>query len=331
MPRGAIADHINFDGKPIFFPGTMDYDKQGQPWGYYPSLDDHFFFVDIAWQLIVGHEREDLLQVDVDGMSLLARLDLAFSVPAVDQHSQLVHCDEEKRGVSFGFTDIVVHTGDLLFCSLLRFRAAKQLAQLHQLGGAQDSSEQYRSLAQHMAANIKSTFALDSGLLKASTGKSAQPDVWGAAFAVYCGLWDEGEEQGVSQALALALRDGTIAWQGNIRHVPTDCDYSGDSAWQQVVGDRAKNRYQNGAYWSTPTGWVCYAVAQVEESAARQLALDYIAELSAGDFRQGEDFGSPYECIHPQDNHRQNPVYLTSTTCPLAAFQRLGWLASTWA
>ena len=34
VPHGAIADHITFDGKPIFFPGTIDYDQQGQPWGY---------------------------------------------------------------------------------------------------------------------------------------------------------------------------------------------------------------------------------------------------------------------------------------------------------
>ena len=37
VPHGAIADHITFDGKPIFFPGSMDYDQQGQPWGITPA------------------------------------------------------------------------------------------------------------------------------------------------------------------------------------------------------------------------------------------------------------------------------------------------------
>ena len=32
VPRGAIADHITFDGKPIYFPGTYDFEKQGLPW-----------------------------------------------------------------------------------------------------------------------------------------------------------------------------------------------------------------------------------------------------------------------------------------------------------
>lgn len=326
VPRGAIADHITFDGKPIFFPGSMDYDKQGQPWGYYPSLDDHFFFVDIAWQLISQGNRLDILDAVIEGMSLLDRLDLAFAVPSVDADTQLVCCDEEKRGVSFGFTDIVVHTGYLLFCSLLRFRAAKQLAQMHQLCGAQQRVQAYEAIAQTAATSIRSTFALENGLLKASTGKSAQVDVWGSAFAVYCGLWDGEDGQRACSALAHALSQGTIAWRGNIRHVPTDGDHSAESAWEQVVGQWPKNHYQNGAYWNTPTGWVCYAVAQVDGRAARQLATEYVDQLREDDFRQGPEFGAPYECIHPQGDHRQNPVYLTSMTCPLAAFKRLGWL-----
>lgn len=326
VPRGAIADHITFDGKPIFFPGSMDYDKQGQPWGYYPSLDDHFFFVDIAWQLISQGNRLDILDAVIEGMSLLDRLDLAFTVPSVDADTQLVCCDEEKRGVSFGFTDIVVHTGYLLFCSLLRFRAAKQLAQMHQLRGAQQRAQAYEAMAQTAATSIRSTFALENGLLKASTGKSAQVDVWGSAFAVYCGLWDGEDGQRACRALAHALSQGTIAWRGNIRHVPTDGDHSAESAWEQVVGQWPKNHYQNGAYWNTPTGWVCYAVAQVDGRAARQLATEYVDQLREDDFRQGPEFGAPYECIHPQGDHRQNPVYLTSMTCPLAAFKRLGWL-----
>ena len=326
VPRGAIADHITFDGKPIFFPGSMDYDKQGQPWGYYPSLDDHFFFVDIAWQLISQGNRLDILDAVIEGMSLLDRLDLAFAVPSVDADTQLVCCDEEKRGVSFGFTDIVVHTGYLLFCSLLRFRAAKQLAQMHQLRGAQQRTQAYEAMAQTAATSIRSTFALENGLLKASTGKSAQVDVWGSAFAVYCGLWDGEDGQRACRALAHALSQGTIAWRGNIRHVPTDGDHSAESAWEQVVGQWPKNHYQNGAYWNTPTGWVCYAVAQVDGRAARQLATEYVDQLREDDFRQGPEFGAPYECIHPQGDHRQNPVYLTSMTCPLAAFKRLGWL-----
>lgn len=105
-----------------------------------------------------------------------------------------------------------------------------------------------------------------------------------------------------------------MKWECNIRHVPIDADFSDTSAWEQTVNDDPKNRYQNGAYWNTATGWICYAIARVDEDAARSLALEYVEELRAGDFRQGEGYGAPYECIHPDGDYSQNPVYLTSVT-----------------
>jgi hypothetical protein len=61
----------------------------------------------------------------------------------------------------------------------------------------------------------------------------------------------------------------------------------------------------------------------VDQAAATALAKDLIAELREGDFRKGEKFGSPWECFHPDKNHRQNPIYLASVTAPLDAFQRM--------
>jgi hypothetical protein len=328
VPRGAIADHITFDGQPLFYPGTLDdVEGQGQPWGFYPSLDDHFYFVEMAWHAVVICGREDLLTTEVAGMLLLDRLELAFRVPRVDAEMGLVMCDEEDRGVSFGFTDIVVHTGKLLFCSLLRQRAARRLAELCSLVGEMDRAERYAMVSATIADALPTTFAHESGLLRASTGTSAQPDVWGSAFAVYERLLPDPVAATVSHALCGALAAGTIAWRGNIRHVPTDGDYSATTAWERVVDGRPKNRYQNGAYWGTPVGWVCDAVAQQDAAAAERLALDFVADLRKGDYRQGADYGAPWECMHPDGSHRQNPVYMCSVTAPLGAFRKLGWVA----
>ena len=116
-------------------------------------------------------------------------------------------------------------------------------------------------------------------------------------------------------------RSGALAWRGNIRPVLTTDAFSAQTAWD--VTDVPRNRYQNGAYWGTPTGWVCYAIAKADWPAAQQLAREYVQELRDGDFRKGPEFGSPWECMHPEGDHRQNPVYLTSVTCPLAAFERI--------
>ncbi|MBT3275540.1 MAG: hypothetical protein HN368_20455 [Spirochaetales bacterium] len=327
VPRGAIADHITFDGKPIYFPGTYDYETQGQPWGYYPSLDDHFFFIEMAWRLVSIRGRETVLDEIINGKSLLERLDQAFSVPTVaDDESELVWCEEKDRGVGFGFTDIVVHTGHLLFCSILRWQAAVRLAELHGLSGKASSVARYRNISDTISSNLATVFGRGTALLKASTGRSAQPDVWASAFAVYSGALSGDAAIKVSMELTRCFSAGTIAWNGNIRHVPTDGDFSEQTAWEKTVGGFGINTYQNGAYWNTPTGWVCYAIAQVDPEAARELACGYVDELLAGDFRQGERYGSPFECIHPDGYFRQNPVYLTSVTCPLAAFIRLGWI-----
>ena len=49
VPLGAIADHIRIDdGKPIFYPGTYDYNGQGgKTWGMVPPYGDQYFFIHI--------------------------------------------------------------------------------------------------------------------------------------------------------------------------------------------------------------------------------------------------------------------------------------------
>jgi hypothetical protein len=232
-----------------------------------------------------------------------------------------VYATAENRGVTFGFVDVVTHTGDLLFCSLLKYRAALELAQLHAASGDTVGAARWAGKGSALKEALNGAFAMDDGWLRASTGISGQPDVWGTAFAVYIGALHPDAEAAACRALAEAFRKGTIAWQGNIRHVPTDRDFGSDTAWESALAK--KNTYQNGAYWGTPTGWVCYAIHKADPDAARQLAREYIAELREGDFRRDPEFGSPWECMHPDGNHRQNPVYLTSVTCPLAAFRAM--------
>lgn len=323
VPAGAIADHVTFAGKPIFYPGTLeDYEGQGGPnWGKLPCLDDHYFFVHMAVMYVRRANDPAILTQAVRGMPLIERLARAFAVPPSRSDSGLVYADPEARGVSFGFTDTVSHTGDLLFSSLLKYRAAGELAECLERLGRHEDALRYRRCADTLQQAIGQTFMTGGGLLRASTGLSAQPDVWGTAFAVYAGALTPPLERRACEALARAYRDGTMAWQGMIRHVLTTDDFSETTAWETCLAQ--KNRYQNGAYWGTPTGWVCWAIARVDRGLAAELARDYVAALREGDFRKGPEFGAPWECQHPEGGHQQNPVYMTSVTCPLAAFRRL--------
>lgn len=321
IPAGAIPDHINFDGTPIFYPGTYDPDQQGgEPWGILPSLDDHFYFIEMAWEYVSNTGDTDVLRRAVEGKELLQRLADAFAVPPRDADSGLIRCSAENRGVSFGFTDTVVHTGELLFCSLLESRAARHLAKLYAIMGAQEDAAVYASLHEKLKEAVARTFLSSDGYLKSSTEVSGQADVWGTAFAVYEDLLTPSATSAACEAILTGYRDGAIAWRGNIRHVPTTHDYSKESSWERTTGVPI-NTYQNGAYWATATGWVAETLARSDERAAALLMADYVSDLRGTDFRKGEEYGSPWECMHPANEHRQNPVYLTSVSCPVAALR----------
>jgi hypothetical protein len=323
VPAGAIPDHISFGDKPIFYPGTLeDYEGQGGPrWGKLPSLDDHYFFIHMAYVYVRQTGDTRILHEQIRGRTLLDRLRWAYGVPPYRADNGLVYVDEDNRGVSFGFVDTIVHTGDLLFCSVLKYQAAQELAVLYRIAGDRTQARVLREDARAIQRALVPTFQESDGMLRASTGLSSQPDVWGTAYAVYVGAVRGAAFEQACRALARSYRENTLSWRGNVRHVRTADDFSATTAWEAT--DVAKNRYQNGAYWGTPVGWVAYAIAQVDPQAARALAQNYVMELRGGDYRQGPDFGSPWECMHPEGNHRQNPVYMTSVTCPLAAFRRL--------
>ncbi|MBL4701289.1 MAG: hypothetical protein JKX85_08520 [Phycisphaeraceae bacterium] len=130
---------------------------------------------------------------------------------------------------------------DNFFCSVLRCRAARQLADLHDICGNDQTAKEYRAIVENISKHLSSTFAHDSGLLKASTGKSAQADVWGSAFAVYADVLPKHDAKRISQAFLDAFTRGTIAWKSNIRHVPTDEDFSETSVWEDMLPNFKKN------------------------------------------------------------------------------------------
>jgi hypothetical protein len=323
VPPGSIADHINFGGKPIYFPGTIaDYEGQGgERFGFLPSLDDGYFLIFMTTRYIHETQAPSILTEAVRGKPLLQRLEEGYAMPPSDPGTGLVHVTKENRGVSFGYVDIVTHTGSLLVCSVLKWRAAIELSDLFKTAGNEEKATHYRQDAERLKKAINATFPHESGFLLASTGMSAQPDVWGTAMAVYLGVLTPAHEQAACEALAKAYREGILAWRGNIRHVPATHDFSETSIWEKVIGP--KNQYMNGAYWGTPTGWVAYAIAHVDPERASQLAREYIAELREGDFRKGPEFSSPWECMHPDEDYHQNGVYMTTVACPLAAFRRM--------
>jgi hypothetical protein len=320
IPYGAIADHIRIDdSKPIYYPGTYNYKNQGErKFGMEPPYCDQYYFIHMAYYYVKSASLTRYLFTEINGVRLIDRLEMAYKVPPTQQDGVLVYTTDDFRGVDFGFRDAIYITGNLSFASLLKYQASMELAELFDMIKLKDKADAYRTIAKRLKNEIPQVFSDSRGMLLASTGKSKQADVWGTALAVYFGVLEGENMKKTCQYLRDAYKNGTLANRGNIRHILTCDDFSESTAWESSLA--AKNSYQNGAYWGTPTGWVCFAIAKVDVFAAQQLAKEYIDDLRAGDYRKGPEFGAPWECYNT--GSAQNAVYLATVTCPYIVFKQ---------
>lgn len=322
IPFGAIADHIRMDdGLPIYFPGTYSFEEQGTPeFGRTPPYGDQFLFVHMAYYYIKTTSELTILEQRINGTSLMDRLEIAFNVPPSRLEDHIVTTTDHFRGIDFGFRDVMTITGDLCYPSILKFKVALELSELFEKRKNPVKVEKYRLIANNIKEAIPQLFMDERGMLKASTGKGNQPDVWSTALAVYYDILSQVETEKTSRFLSQAYENGHLSYKGNIRHILTTDDFDESTAWEFSLAQ--KNTYQNGAYWGTPTGWVCYAIAKTNFKLAQRLAKEYIDDLRQKDFRKGPEYGAPYECFHPS-GHTQNPLYMTTVSCPLAAFRAM--------
>jgi hypothetical protein len=326
VPAWAIPDHVNYDGRPTYYPGTYasGQDQGAGACGRVPPIDDHYEFVHIAYTCWKMTRDTGIFEVEVNGATVFERLQKAFACPTIDPETGLAHTTEVDRAVGFGFCDAETQTGKLLFASLLRYRAAGELAELAKALGHRERVAGYRQIQATIRANVVPTFGDPKrigGWLRASTGLSSQADVWGTLFALHLGVLDGAEAAAARKTVADALRRGTITLEGGVRHVPTDLDFSKTTAWERSMS--ALNTYQNGAYWHTASGWLIEALWKKERPLALQVFREMLTHLRAQDFRKGPGHGAPWECYGPNGQARQNAVYMASVALPYGILKRL--------
>ena len=314
IPSYAIPDHINFDGAAVFFPGTYSAgdDQGGEPFGVLPPFDDQYEYIHIAHHLAI-HGRHK----DIDYKSLRRAFD-AVEVNAAT--GGMVHTTAEKRAVGFGFCDTVFLTGSLLFPSLLRWRAAREMMRM-----LPEEGERYNQIAEDIASHLAPVFAdpKGSGWLFAATGVGRQPDVWGTLYALYLQVLSPKDATLARNTIIEAMKAGTITLDAAVRHVPTTHDFSPTSAWERTSPGVAHNTYQNGAYWHTATGWLLNALYRHDPVMARKQLNTFVAHLREHDFRKGDAFGAPWECFYRDGKARQNPIYMASVAIPLSVVKKI--------
>ena len=326
VPAFAIPDHTLFNGAAVYFPGTYSSgeDQGGEPWGLRPPVNNHFDFILIARHILRETGNGEFLRQSVNGMLLIDRLRAAFHAPEIDPATGLVYTAAERRAVGFIFCDSIYMTGHLHFASLLRWRAAHQLAELERSLVEEERARALEAEAERMAPHFAATFGDPGrigGWMMGATEVGRQPDVWGTIFSLYQGVLSGEAAKAAKATLVQALEEGTILYEGAVRHVPTNFNASATSAWER--SPTPINRYQNGAYWHTPTGWLIAVLAETHPEWAAKIFNDMITHFRREDFRKGEDFHAPWECFGPEPEASNNPVFLATATLPYEVLRQL--------
>ena len=314
VPPFALADHVNYDGKPVFYPGTYasGTDQGDGAYGYFPPFCDNYYFITMVGAYVEQSSDLAILHTNYNGISLLKRLEYAFEGYNIDAATGLCVSDEIKYTVDWGFVDTVKKSGKLLMASLLRYNAATVLSRLSEQCGKMDGRQRYSEVSEKIKKSLLETFYEDqTGWFYSATGIGHQHDVWATAYAVFLGV---ANNEKTLMALHKAYADRTAVVDGYVRHILTDEDFSEESAWEAC---RAKfNEYQNGAYWATPTGWYAYALYQY--NGEWSILEDFLRHTE-----KYAHMGSPFEWVDEKTENFSGLRYGTSGVLPYIGAKRL--------
>jgi hypothetical protein len=288
---GAGVECVKFDGTPVYMPG---YGSMGQN----PVADGSQFTVGVAWHTYQKIGNAGLLREMLDPLVKTMR-----SAPR-NSETRLVHIDPGLPWdrCPYGFTDTIRKKGDELFCSLLFVQACRQLSGLLLAGKRAAESREWAKEGELCAKNIRKIFwDPRAKLFRAATAQCCEHDIWGSAFAVWLGVADK--PQSAAVATCFKTNYAAIVQHGQVRHLP------GGEYWQEGC---ARDTYQNGAYWATPTGWFVYTLDLVDPALADRTVADMVCHF--------QQHGA-CEWIFGETRHL--PHYLASASLPLAGIRNM--------
>ncbi|MCC7377030.1 MAG: hypothetical protein IT581_20385 [Verrucomicrobiales bacterium] len=293
---GATPDRVQPDGIAVYTGGPPE-----KPLGE-PNLDNGPFLVIAADVYLRRQPAARAAQLYGEWRPALQRA-LRW-VPL--SPGGLVWNDPTRPHSPYGFTDTIGKTGELLFESLLYWTACRRLADWEsRVASRSGDAREWRSRGRAVERRLsEALWDSEAGVFLAATKDCRQIDVWGNAYAVWLDF-----PLGRKRARILrffADRRAEFLWRGQTRHL-----VKGEH-WQRLLAPVEPERYQNGAYWATASGWVLHAVAQSDRVAAEKLWVELIADFEEGGI---------CECVN--EGYRQLPSYVVSATNPLAAARRL--------
>jgi hypothetical protein len=291
---GLVPDRVQVDGRAVYAAGAAD-----SPLGE-PNIDNAQFLVFAVDSFLDRIPEDRRAAVYAEWAPALIRgLDW---IPR--RANGLVWNDPGKPHSPYGFTDTVAKTGDLFMESVLYWRAAKMLARWEGRFGKTATRDDFLARAAAVEKSIGSLWDEGTGMFWAASVDCRQTDVWGNAYAVAVDFPLAGKRDRIVDYLVSNY--DRYVWHGQVRHLPRG-EY-----WERQLYPVEKDRYQNGAYWGTASGWVMQALAGRSLDLARRMFRDLV-----DDFRSG----GICECVN--EGYRQLESYVNTATNPLGAARRI--------
>ncbi len=279
---GCIPDRVNVAGQPVFSPGPP-----GKPMADH-ALDNASFMAMLVCSYVDQYRDRPLFR------KLEPQLRKALDFVTVGE-ANLVYNDPEDPQCVYGFTDIVLKTGNLLFSSLLYYKANLEMFQLcRELDCGTPAI--YRERAEKVRQNIHVLWSDEHGMFWAADKDCRQVDVWGSAYAVDVGITTDEQSGRIAQYLVDHIDQ--IAWKGQIRHLPLS-----EGTWDKLFKPCEEGTYQNGAYWATPLAWVIPVLAKANPALGREMLGTVIKDFQENGI---------HECIN--DGYVKVPDFVVSAT-----------------
>jgi hypothetical protein len=170
--------------------------------------------------------------------------------------------------------------------------------------GSNEGKEAWAARARAIEKSIGSLWDDKTGMFFAASRDCRQTDIWANAYAVYIDF-PLGDKK-VRIVDWLVKNFDRCVWKGQVRHL-----LKGEY-WDRQLMSVEKERYQNGAYWATPAGWVMWALNGRDPALASRMFRDLVKDFRASGICECINFG-----------YRQLDSYVNSATNPLAAARKI--------
>lgn len=248
---------------------------------------------------------------DVDFLRThFAALQRGLEALPTDKDTGLIWIDPDNPHTSYGFADTIAKTGKELFCSLLLIEALGIMSDFAELLDLPQEVERFQHRSEHIKENLSCLWSKEDGMFFAASQDCRQLDLWGNLYA--CVIDAVSDEQRKSITDWFLKNQDKAIYNGHLRHLPKP-EYWSRMILPEHQETLGPGKFQNGAYWSTPIGWLACALEKASPGSGIKILNEMVDE-----FRRN----GIWECMGP-DGYQRLENNVSSAVLPYKAFKEL--------